>query len=98
MSNRYDWCMQHCRRFPMPQLQTAKLLRIYIAESSRRGSRPLYEAIVEKCRECGAAGATVMRGTEGFGCGPEIHRSHLLSHYAPVEITIVDEANKIDLF
>ena len=80
----------------MPDLQPAKLLRIYVAESCRSDGRPLYEVIVEKCRELQIAGATVIRAEEGFGAGPEIHRARLLSHDLPIEITIVDDSVKIE--
>jgi PII-like signaling protein len=79
----------------MPALQPAKLLRLYLAERVRSIGRPLYEVIVEKCREMQIAGATVLRADEGFGSGPEIHRARLLAHDRPIEITIVDDAAKI---
>ena len=44
-----------------------KLLRIFIGESDTWHGRPLYEAIVARVREEGLAGATVLRGIEGFG-------------------------------
>src|SRR6185436_12326349 len=45
----------------------AELLRIFIGESDKHGGRPLYEVIVEEARRRGMAGATVLRGTLGFG-------------------------------
>ena len=45
----------------------AELLRIFVGESDQHGGRPLYEAIVEEARRRGMAGATVLRGTLGFG-------------------------------
>ncbi len=80
----------------MPELQSAKLLRIYLTESGRSAGRPLHEVIVEKCREMQIAGATVLRAEQGFGSGPEIHRSHLLTHDHPMEIRIVDDQAKIE--
>ena len=44
-----------------------RLLRIFIGESDRWHGKPLYEAIVEVARREGLAGATVIRGIEGFG-------------------------------
>ena len=43
--------------------QAAKLLRIHISESDRYQGKPLYEAIIAKCRELKIAGATRVRGT-----------------------------------
>ena len=48
----------------------ALLLRIYIGEADHDGGKPLYQAIVERLRERGIAGATVLRGIEGFGATP----------------------------
>lgn len=73
----------------------AKLLRIHISESDRRQGKPLYEAIVDKCREMKIAGATVFRGVEGYGEKAEIHRSHVVHHHQPVLITVVDSAENI---
>ena|SRR5438105_15277317 len=75
----------------------AKLLRIYFGEDDKWKGKPLYRAIVEKCRELDVAGATVYRGVEGYGASTLIRRSHLLSisHDAPVMVSIVDSEEKI---
>ncbi len=57
----------------------AKMLRIHFGEDDKWHDKPLYRAIVEKCRELDIAGATVFRGIEGYGASTLIHRSHLLS-------------------
>ena len=74
--------------------QPARLLRIHIAESDRCGGKPLYEAIVQKCREMKIAGATVFRGLEGYGETAEMHKHHLTRHDQPILISIVDSARK----
>jgi uncharacterized protein len=74
----------------------ARLLRIMISESDRWESRPLHEAIVEKCRANGIAGATVFRGLEGYGETAEIHRPHLMRHDQPLVITIVDAPDALE--
>ena len=79
----------------MPLGQPAKLLRVHCSESDRYKGKPLYEAIVEKCRQLKIAGATVFRGLEGFGETAEIHRAHLLAHDQPIVITIVDSADNL---
>ncbi len=75
-----------------------KLLRIFIGESDRWHGKPLYEAIVQHVREQGLAGATVIRGLEGFGAHSRLHTSRILrlSEDLPVVIEIVDSAEKID--
>lgn len=76
----------------MRQEYPAKLLRIHILESHKFQGKPLYEAIVARCREMKIAGATVLRGLEGYGESAEMHRSHLARHDQPVLISIVDTA------
>ena len=68
------------------------LLRIFIGESDRFNGKPLFEAIVQKARELGLAGATVLRGTEGFGANSVVHRAGLLemSTDLPIVIELVD--------
>ncbi len=75
-----------------------KLLRIFVGESDRWHGRPLYQAIVERVREEGLAGATVLRGIEGFGADSRLHTARILrlSEDLPVLIEIVDSAEQID--
>ena len=78
----------------MSRADPARLLRIHISEADRYDGKPLYEAMVDRCREAGAAGATVFRGLEGYGETAEMHRSHLMRRDQPILISIVDsEAN-----
>jgi len=75
-----------------------KLLRIFIGESDTWHGKPLYQAIVRRAREAGLAGATVVRGIEGFGADSHLHTSRILrmSEDLPIVIEIVDEADRID--
>ena len=73
-----------------------KLLRLHFSESDRHNGKPLYEAVVERSRELGIAGATVFRGLEGYGETAEIHRPRLIHRDQPVVVTIVDTAENID--
>jgi PII-like signaling protein len=75
-----------------------RLLRIFVGESDRWESRPLYEAIVRAAREAGLAGATVLRGLEGFGAHSRIHTAKILrlSEDLPIVIEIVDTPERID--
>ena len=76
------------------------LLRMFIGESDRWHGRPLYEAIVLKAREEGLAGATVLRGSMGFGAKSHLHTAKILrlSEDLPIVIEIVDSREKIDAF
>jgi uncharacterized protein len=76
--------------------QPAKLLRIHISEADRHLGKPLYEALVEKCRELKISGATVFRGLEGYGETADMHRAHLVGHNQPIVIAIVDSAENIE--
>ncbi len=79
---------------------TGKLLRIFIGEDDHLNKRPLYNVFVEKAREIGMAGATVLRGVESFGAGSMIHTAKLLelSEDLPMVIEFVDTEGKIDAF
>jgi uncharacterized protein len=74
------------------------LLRIFVGESDRWHSKPLYEAIVLKARELHMAGATVLRGPMGFGAHSRMHTAKILrlSEDLPMVIEIVDAKEKID--
>ena len=75
-----------------------KLLRLFIGESDTWHGKPLYQAIVERVRQEGLAGATVVRGIEGFGADSRLHTSRILrlSEDLPVVIEIVDTPEQID--
>lgn len=75
--------------------QSAEILRIHISESDRHQGKPLYEAIINKCRELNIAGATVFLGLEGYGETAELHKAHLMHSDRPVVITVVDKSENI---
>ena len=77
-----------------------KLLRIFIGENDRHEGHPLYEWIVRKARESGLAGATVLRGLEGFGARSRLHTTKILrlSTDLPIVVEIVDTEEKIEAF
>jgi PII-like signaling protein len=79
----------------MQQGYSARLLRIHISEGDRFQGKPLYEAIVAKCRELKIAGATVFRGLDGYGESAEMHKSHLARHDQPILISIVDTGENL---
>jgi PII-like signaling protein len=77
-----------------------KLLRIFLGEADRLDGKPLYELIVAKAREQGLAGATVLRGVEGFGARSRIHTAKILrlSEDLPIVVEIVDTEEKVKSF
>jgi PII-like signaling protein len=73
------------------------LARLYIGESDTWKGRPLYEAIVQLLRERGLAGATVLRGIEGFGARQHLRTTRILSFSSdlPVLIEVVDREDRV---
>lgn len=84
----------------MGALKEGKLLRIFIGESDKHEGLPLFEWIVRKAREENLAGATVLRGLEGFGAKSLLHTAKILrlSSDLPMVIEIVDTEEKIERF
>jgi hypothetical protein len=77
---------------------SGKQLRIFIGESDRWHHRSLADAIVEMLHDEGLAGATVLRGIEGFGAHSRIHTAHVLrlSEDLPILIEVIDTPERIE--
>lgn len=77
-----------------------RVVCVYIGESDQWHGRALHTAIVELARAEGMAGATVMRGIEGFGAHSRIHTASILrlSEDLPIRIEIVDVAERVERF
>jgi len=75
----------------------AKMLRIHFIESDKWQGEPLHQAIVNKCKELGLAGAIVYRGLEGFGASARIHHARTLSisKNAPIMVSVIDTEEQI---
>jgi PII-like signaling protein len=75
----------------------AKKLSAYIGENDMYDGKPLYTALVEAARTAGCAGATVLRGIEGFGATSRIHAAHMLrmSSDLPVVVQAIDVDHRI---
>jgi uncharacterized protein len=73
------------------------MVRIFIGESDRWKGRPLADAMVERLRKEGFAGATVLRGLAGFGARSVVHTTHLLelSQDLPLVIEVVDTEDHV---
>ncbi len=78
--------------------QGSTLMRIFVGESDEYDGKPLYQAIVEELRAAGLAGATVLRGIEGFGKSSVLHTGHVLrlSSDLPIVIECVDRSERIE--
>jgi PII-like signaling protein len=78
-----------------------KLLRIFLGESDKVDHKPLYEVIIQEARKRGLAGATVLRGVEGFGANSRvIHTAKILrlSEDLPIVVELVDTEENIGQF
>lgn len=77
-----------------------QLLRIFIGEDDRHEGMPLYEWLVRQARRAGLAGATVLRGLEGYGAHSRLHTAKILRLSAdlPIVVEIVDTPEKVEEF
>jgi uncharacterized protein len=75
----------------------AMIARIYVGEADRHEGKPLYQAIVELLRDRKMAGATVLRGIEGFGANSHLHTTRILrlSEDLPIVIEVVDQEDRL---
>ncbi|WP_242847778.1 DUF190 domain-containing protein [Fervidicella metallireducens] len=75
-----------------------KLLKIFIGESDKWHGEALYHVIIKKIKEHGLAGATTIRGIEGFGANSRIHTKaiEVLSQDLPIVIEVVDKEERIN--
>lgn len=75
-------------------------LRIFISSTDKYKDKLLYEHIVFRAKECGLAGATVIRGVLGFGASSVIHSLKFweVSEKVPTVVEIIDREDKIHGF
>lgn len=76
------------------------VMRIYLGERDRCGHRSLSASLVELLRQEKFAGATVFKGTMGFGAHSVTHGERLLdlSGDLPIVIEVVETEAKIATF
>jgi len=82
----------------MKKESEAVLLRIFIGESDTYDGKPLYKYLMETFRKEGLAGATVLRGMDGFGKTSRVHTTSILrlSTDLPIVMEVVDKRENID--
>lgn len=75
-----------------------KLLKIFIGESDRWHGEALYHAIIKVIKNQGLAGATTIRGIEGYGANSRIHTKNIevLSQDLPIVIEVIDKEERIN--
>jgi PII-like signaling protein len=81
-------------------MDNALRLSVFIGENDVWHHKPLYTEIVHRAHHAGLAGATVLRGIEGYGRSSRIHTSRLLSlsEDLPIVVVIVDTDVKVREF
>ncbi|HZD15509.1 MAG TPA: DUF190 domain-containing protein, partial [Pseudonocardiaceae bacterium] len=75
-------------------------LTIFVGEGDQWHHKPLFTEIVHRAHQTGLAGASVLRGIEGYGASSRIHTTRLLSlsEDLPVAVIIVDAEDRIRAF
>ena len=78
----------------------ATRLTVLVNESDQWHHRPVYTEIAHRAHAAGLAGATVLRGIEGFGRSSRIHTSRILSltEDLPCMVVLVDTDERIREF
>ncbi|MEU6645484.1 DUF190 domain-containing protein [Saccharomonospora sp. NPDC046836] len=84
----------------MRLFRRALRLTVYLGEDDTWHHQPLYHEVVRRARDAGLAGASVLRGIEGYGASSLIHTTRLLSlsEDLPVAVVIVDEEERVRAF
>jgi PII-like signaling protein len=73
-------------------------LSAHLCRRGKTRTRPAtYQAIIHQARQMHMAGATVIRGTQGYGRSTRLHTTEVLfSDDLPIIIEMIDHAEKID--
>lgn len=84
----------------MPVDVVATRLMVFLSEDHRTGHRGLHEALLERAREDGMAGATVWRGVEGFGSSGRLRTARFPDALTglPLAVEVIDTPERIEAF
>ncbi len=76
------------------------LMRMYTDEKAKSHDGPLHTSLVDRARNFGLAGATLLRGSVGFGVSRHVQRDSILdlSFNLPMVLEFVDEESKLRAF
>lgn len=75
-------------------------LMIHLDESAHAGHQNLAAELVRRAHAGGLAGATVLRGVEGYGASSHVHTTRVLSlsDDLPMVVLIVDDEERLREF
>lgn len=81
----------------MKEMFDAQSLRVYVGAQDMWHGRPLYAALVERLKETGISGVTVLHGVEGFGAHGRLHteRLEVLFGNLPMVVEAIDTPERI---
>jgi PII-like signaling protein len=84
----------------MTESSAAVLLRVFVGELDTHAGQPLYQWLIEEAKRRGLAGATALRGLEGFGVHHQLHTAKVLhlSVDLPIIVEIIDTEANIEAF
>ncbi len=77
-----------------------KLIRIYLDNTDTYEGEPLWQKLLERAKESGLAGATVLKAVAGMGVHTQVHTSGIwaLAQKLPLIVEIIDDEDKIMKF
>ena len=77
-----------------------KLIRIYLDNTDSYEGEPLWQKLLQRAKESGLAGATVLKAVAGMGINTQVHNSNIwvLAQKLPLIIEIIDDEDKIMKF
>ncbi len=77
-----------------------KLIRIYVDNTDSYEGEPLWQKLLQKAKESGLAGATVLKAVAGMGIHTQVHSSDIwtLAQKLPLIVEIIDDEDKIIKF
>ena len=78
----------------------ATRLMVFLTEDDRIGHHSVAEALLERARDAGLAGATIWRGSEGFGPSGHLRAERLpdLARGLPLVVEVIDVEERITNF
>jgi uncharacterized protein len=73
---------------------------VFLSEDDRVGHQGLHEALLERAREDGMAGATVWRAVEGFGWSGHLRTARFPDAWTglPLAVEVIDTPERIETF